>query len=303
MDPGWKNMPWGYEVSSRDELFRAIHRVGTLEASRRYVWRGVPSRHFSVRSSLLRDLAGPDAPIPTEAVVRTREEQILATAREWGVGAELGATATDLHLLALLQHYGLPTRLIDVTSNPYTALWFACQSAKGDGESDDREAAGLLLAFDVTSMVMRPTIDIGPGTWFAVENPVAGGLVAALDTSSSDQQPFLVRPSLPDIRMTVQEGLFIAGITPAVPSVPGVESFGLGEVYRPDAGALAALFAPDDRRPGRPRRLPFLALVIPPRLKARTLNSLRGTFNRRRRFLFPDLAGLSEAFRLGQLDA
>src|SRR5438105_1147733 len=40
----------------------------------------------------------------------------------------MGRRLTDLELLAVLQHFGAATRLLDFTKNAFSALWFACNS-------------------------------------------------------------------------------------------------------------------------------------------------------------------------------
>lgn len=51
--------------------------------------------------------------------------------------AEFRQLDTDFEKLAKLQHYGLPTRLLDVTSNPLVALYFACQPYQEYNKEDN----------------------------------------------------------------------------------------------------------------------------------------------------------------------
>ena len=48
--------------------------------------------------------------------------------------------------LVKMRHYGLPTRLLDITSNPLVALYFACQQKK---DKNNQEKDGEVLLFDI----------------------------------------------------------------------------------------------------------------------------------------------------------
>jgi hypothetical protein len=68
------------------------------------------------------------------------EEQILQEFREKVCRLE---GYTDLELLAIAQHFGLPTRLLDWSTDPLVALWFAFEKEKDN--SNDRIVWGLVL--------------------------------------------------------------------------------------------------------------------------------------------------------------
>ncbi|MGN0505894.1 MAG: FRG domain-containing protein [Lachnospiraceae bacterium] len=54
---------------------------------------------------------------------------------------------THLDYLVEMQHYGLPTRLMDVTRNPLVALYFACES--------EPDKSGEIIVFDIDKRQIR----------------------------------------------------------------------------------------------------------------------------------------------------
>lgn len=117
----------------------------------RVVFRGQSNAQHGLSSSLYRlcrdTLASrPTTTLVSERVIVNAEQEVLSAMRREG----LGRLMSDLELLQVLQHHGVPTRLIDVSTRPLEALFFAVDNHDSlPGRLFivrlDREAAGTRL--------------------------------------------------------------------------------------------------------------------------------------------------------------
>jgi hypothetical protein len=173
---GWLADGWGIQVSTANQLLNLISHIALLAKDRTYAWRGQNDSAFSFSSSLYRRLAPPVDEVK-EDLMRKSELEVLEEARLWGLGRNLGASATDLHMLAVLQHHGVPTRLIDVTSNPMTALWFAIEEHRPAESGNVRRSPGVLFAIDVTNTDWYETFQHNEArTYGHLKEPLAAAL-------------------------------------------------------------------------------------------------------------------------------
>ena len=106
-------------VNSAAEFVAELAQLDRQEGTETF-YRGHADKNWKLIPSILRTPNGPEKEEQMFRDMVAHEPQSFSECR------------SALDHLVQMQHYGLPTRLLDVTMNPLVALYFACEKATSD---------------------------------------------------------------------------------------------------------------------------------------------------------------------------
>lgn len=295
--------PWEREITSWQSALDELENLNAkVVPDLDVVWRGVVNASYGLHSSLSRKVQNLTGIAPTEELLQDYEEEILRRCRaEWRYD-----NLPTLELLAHLQHFGGPTRLIDVSMNPLVSLWFAVEPKYRDDGTPRDETDGRLFAFTVKERIsLDQSGDFdwgGRGLPWAEKNPGSGwGRV--------DTPPVLWVPPAYNERISAQNAGFLIGGTPASwangnrwPSKPGADErryLKIEEVR--SASSLYVRPATLDRK-ANTGQYPTFTLRIRAEAKEEIRDRLRRRFGFSSSTIYPDLFGLANEVLKTKLD-
>jgi len=165
------------------------------------LFRGVTDKEHKLIPSIgrgTRDHTGGD--------IESLEDGILSEFKRLSVPILNKVPASEFEWLFLAQHYGLPTRLLDWSSNPLVAMFFATE---GD---DDKEGAVYFLRHAVTDQYHL--IDHRTASY---TKEAAGAPMATLAIQPNQGKVIFVRPRYSDERYLNQRSVFSCPKDPFTP--------------------------------------------------------------------------------------
>lgn len=285
-------------VRTFNEAMQEIHKLFDLRAKKKtlFTWRGQADASWGLDSSLYRRLRNRSKRAVTENDLQAEEKRVLVSAHQWGLHFGERGRLSVLNQLAWLQHYGAPTRMIDVTFNPLIGLWFAVEERGNISEHAD----GRLFAVDVQGRLINE--DRAKRAW---EDDVRR------PWPRPDQKHDLLewtssvlawRPPHIDPRIAAQNGAFLLGGVPTSrsPSGPNQWRKGRGNSYWRIEDVRRAMSIPlrfyrfGEKKKGKDPRSPAYTIRIKAEAKPEIRKRLEDLYGYRHSAIYPDVTGFAQ---------
>ena len=207
----WK--PFEVTIESFDDLVEKINSVMRHAADRdvKFAWRGQVNASWALHSSLYRRLCLTKKKVVNEDELASTESDILVELHRWGLhSSSTTGRLSILNQLAMLQHYGSPTRLIDITFNAWVGAWFAVEQKWSNGEVVDEDSDARLFAFDVTDRLINENDQYR--SWEDdLGRPWKLGKEGGISKKEWTTSVFAWKPANLDARISAQNGGFLFG--------------------------------------------------------------------------------------------
>jgi hypothetical protein len=226
-----------------------------------WAFRGQQDARWALISSLSRYL---EAFIPDRSTWRIREERAIRIFRRKAHNylSNPAVLDNDLRCLALMQHHGAPTRLLDFTKSAFVAAFFAMESAVADAAVYALNTPKLWNASPVkNAQLNRETID-----------PRSQGNFENYFLPNENEIIWIGEPTEMDQRLVAQSGTMV---------VPGMLDKSLADILRE--------YRDNDTL--------IKKIILPQAIREEAMKALY-RMNITNATLFPDLDGLARSMRV-----
>lgn len=300
-------------ITCFDDLHAAITTLISKTPDLPLVWRGAKNADWGMHSHLYRHLMSTNKvvppqrhpkkaqPYPDEDQMVAAEREILRIARrDWRFD-----NMSALETFARIQHAGGPTRLIDVTKNPYIGAWFAVEF---DPSQEDNDARLFALATQPVANAGKPLApdsalqldDLGSARdpfWHLLTDNASR---QKLDWGTGARRRIWVPPAY-DPRISAQNAAFVLDGVPMTSAKLASYFTVEKNVYwrRADLLASASIYAKmlkPTRKPQYNSRnfAPTFSFRIEASAKKKIREVMESRFGYRLSYIYPDMAALAE---------
>ena len=205
--------PFETQINSFDELVAVIGKVmkKSVEKKIQFAWRGQVDAGWPLHSSLYRRIGLTEGFTPDEEKFSKVEHEILVELHKWGLhSTNHSGRLSILNQLAILQHYGAPTRLVDISFNAWVGAWFAVEEKWSNGSVTHEEVDARLFAIDVSGRLINEIENMRQ--WEDdLHRPWGRNGTAPIDKKEWTTNVFAWRPPSLDARISAQNGGFLFG--------------------------------------------------------------------------------------------